>query len=280
MRLPLENPLRKLPANRHGQDYVIGDLHGCYDLLEKLLLQVAFNPHVDRLFSVGDLVDRGAYAFDCLKLLDQPWFHAVRGNHEQLMLDFFETYLATGFIDKSAFNSLKDTSYFLVNGGEWVDAFFHPQTNTMKKSFETRLKQVQQLPYILIVGEGEQRFHVVHADLLRPKDASGVLSLWTDNDLDEWHTLSAIPQDCKRGLLWSRSLMGSGSSVIDATPYPGLSITYCGHTIDKYDGELRQRLSHCCLDHGAYQSENRSQYGLMMINANTQAVHIASYLPI
>ena len=96
----------------------------------------------------------------------------------------------------------------------------------MKKSFETRLKQVQQLPYILIVGEGEHRFHVVHADLLRPKDASGVLSL------------------------------------------------------DKYDGELRQRLSHCCLDHGAYQSENRSQYGLMMINANTQAVHIASYLPI
>jgi hypothetical protein len=32
-----DNPVIKLSSNTNGHDYVIGDLHGCYDLLEKLL---------------------------------------------------------------------------------------------------------------------------------------------------------------------------------------------------------------------------------------------------
>jgi hypothetical protein len=146
----------------------------------------------------------------------------------------------------------------------------------MIKAFDTLLNHVQKLPYILIVGDNENRFNIVHADLLRPKDSSVELSLWTDNDLDKWHEASFIAETHKPSLLWSRLLMGSGSKVIDTPFYDGLSITYCGHTISKYDGELRRVLSHVCLDHGAYRSVNNSNYCLTMINANTQEVHVVS----
>ena len=51
-----DNPVLKIPYNNAGHDYVIGDLHGCYDLLEKLLEQVNFDPRCDRLFSVTYLL--------------------------------------------------------------------------------------------------------------------------------------------------------------------------------------------------------------------------------
>lgn len=52
------------------------------------LSYVGFDTAKDRLFSVGDLIDRGPKSLQCLKLLDAPWFFAVRGNHEQMMIDW------------------------------------------------------------------------------------------------------------------------------------------------------------------------------------------------
>lgn len=51
------------------------------------MLHVQLQPACDRLFSVGDLVDRGEHAIDALALLDFPWFFAVKGNHEEVMCD-------------------------------------------------------------------------------------------------------------------------------------------------------------------------------------------------
>ena len=80
------NPkVQYLPLNTLGKDYVIGDLHGCYVLLILLLHQVKFNPNVDRLISVGDLVDRGNNSLECFNLLNRPWFYSVLGNHEDLL---------------------------------------------------------------------------------------------------------------------------------------------------------------------------------------------------
>ena len=46
-------------ANPAGRDLAAGDVHGHFDTLEQALEQIAFDPVSDRLFSVGDLVDRG-----------------------------------------------------------------------------------------------------------------------------------------------------------------------------------------------------------------------------
>ena len=39
--------------------YFVGDLQGCYDELQLLLERVDFNTAQDKLYLVGDLVERG-----------------------------------------------------------------------------------------------------------------------------------------------------------------------------------------------------------------------------
>lgn len=77
------------PLNTAGRDFVVGDLHGEYDEVLAALRAVGFDRRSDRLFSVGDLVDRGAGSPRCLAFLDQPWTHAIRGNHEDMFLDLY-----------------------------------------------------------------------------------------------------------------------------------------------------------------------------------------------
>lgn len=80
------NGVRRVAANPTGRDLAVGDVHGHFIRLQQALDAVDFNPEVDRLFSVGDLVDRGPYSEQALAWLDQPWFHAVQGNHEALAI--------------------------------------------------------------------------------------------------------------------------------------------------------------------------------------------------
>lgn len=51
--------LQRFAVNQSGRDFAVGDIHGCFSKLEAALRRVGFIPEKDRLFSVGDLVDRG-----------------------------------------------------------------------------------------------------------------------------------------------------------------------------------------------------------------------------
>ena len=85
------NYLKKFCANHEGRDFVCGDIHGQLRQLYQAMADVSFDPKVDRLFSVGDLVDRGAQSKDVFELLHESWFHAVRGNHETMMFDAYQS---------------------------------------------------------------------------------------------------------------------------------------------------------------------------------------------
>ena len=61
--------------NTEGRDFVIGDLHGCFDLFLDLLEEIEFCTFTDRMFSVGDLIDRGDKSIECLRLIKKPWFY-------------------------------------------------------------------------------------------------------------------------------------------------------------------------------------------------------------
>lgn len=73
---------------------VIGDVHGMYAELKKLLEN--FNPEEDTLVFIGDLIDRGTQVkevLDCVyKLMSDPRNSVVyiRGNHENTFLDFLD----------------------------------------------------------------------------------------------------------------------------------------------------------------------------------------------
>lgn len=68
--------------------YVIGDIQGCYHALRNLLQKVAFVPGRDRLWLVGDLINRGSGTLEVLRLLagyDAQYpstIIAVLGNHD------------------------------------------------------------------------------------------------------------------------------------------------------------------------------------------------------
>jgi hypothetical protein len=75
------------PQNSNGRDFFIGDIHGKYALLTRALINLDFDFKADRLFSVGDLIDRGEASFSCLLLARKEWFMPVLGNHEQFLLN-------------------------------------------------------------------------------------------------------------------------------------------------------------------------------------------------
>lgn len=98
--------IKRFEKNTNGTDYVIGDLHGCYDLLMDKLKEISFDKSRDRLFSVGDLIDRGPKSLECLGLVYEPWFHAVRGNHEDMAVECMS---APGLMP-----------HWYENGGTWA----------------------------------------------------------------------------------------------------------------------------------------------------------------
>ena len=51
-----------------GRDLVVGDVHGEFSTLEHALEALDFQPGKDRLFSVGDLIDRGPRSGDALHM--------------------------------------------------------------------------------------------------------------------------------------------------------------------------------------------------------------------
>ncbi|MDR5899777.1 symmetrical bis(5'-nucleosyl)-tetraphosphatase [Halomonas vilamensis] len=62
--------------------YVIGDLHGCHKEFVALLETLAFNPDRDRLWLVGDLVNRGPGSLECLREARALGARCVLGNHD------------------------------------------------------------------------------------------------------------------------------------------------------------------------------------------------------
>lgn len=74
--------VKRLPANEIGRDFVVGDIHGAYNLVIQGMREVGFNGRQDRLLVVGDLIDRGPESHRVLEFLQQPYVHAVRGNHD------------------------------------------------------------------------------------------------------------------------------------------------------------------------------------------------------
>ncbi len=253
-------PIQKLPSNHLGKDYIVGDLHGCFSLLDRLMKDVSFDKDHDRLFSVGDLIDRGPESLRCLQLLADPWFYAVKGNHEDMFLELFMPYLLDNKLPSS---SVLNNSSIMDNGGEWIIDYINQAQQAMSVEFDNALELVAKMPLIYIVGDAEHRFHVIHAELTKPKAYSIDNLVYLDIDIDQFFINGTISYDLEDRLYWSRSLMKSAAADLY---YPkvqkGLSTTFCGHTIAS---NIRQKLSHVCLDTGASMSVNvDNDYGLVL----------------
>ena len=72
-------------------DYVVGDIQGCCDSLVSLLDRINFNPQIDHLYCVGDLINRGPKSLATLEFLYSlgDSVSTVLGNHDIHLISCF-----------------------------------------------------------------------------------------------------------------------------------------------------------------------------------------------
>lgn len=139
--------IKRYERNPNGRDLIVGDIHGCFDKLSKALVAIDFSPIKDRLFSVGDMVDRGPESEASLEWLAQPWFKAVRGNHEMMTIDYHHGRIPAGML--------------AVNGGAWLIAKTPAERLPFVDAFES-------LPLAIELETENGLVAIVHADCPSP----------------------------------------------------------------------------------------------------------------
>ena len=119
--------------------YAIGDIQGCFDAFTRLLARIAFDPGKDRLWLVGDLVNRGPQSLEVLRWAYQhrDSITTVLGNHDLHLLA-----LAAGVRDARSKDTVDDV----------LDA---PDVNKL-------LDWLRGRPFFVVEG----RYAMVHAGLL------------------------------------------------------------------------------------------------------------------
>jgi serine/threonine protein phosphatase 1 len=176
--------IQKFDKNKVGRDFVVGDLHGCFDALRQALANVSFNEATDRLFSVGDLVDRGGQSEESIDWIALPWFHAVRGNHEQMAIG-----IAAG---------KHDPTNYMRNGGQWFINLSQSRQQLYAAVFDA-------LPYMIEVKTDAGRVGIVHAEVLHDSWDAFVERMENPLSGREFYELKEIA-------LWGRTRIKSGST--------------------------------------------------------------------
>ena len=142
--------VQTFPPNTRGRDLITTDIHGHIRRLYHALQRADFDPSRDRVFSAGDMVNRGPDHDLLLSLLREKWFFSVRGNHDDMALAYISNIL----------NGQKNKNDLLSVGlHDWTDDI---QDDELSKIAE----EISKLPYMI---EIEQKDHkacgIVHAEV-------------------------------------------------------------------------------------------------------------------
>ena len=199
---------------------VAGDVHGRFDLLSGRLDAFDFDPELDTLVLLGDLVDRGPFSREALAWCEMPGVLRVLGNHEQLL-------------HRAVVGTRSDQSLHSQNGGAWFEAV----VDTAERQ---RWSEVLMNCPVAIeaVTPGGRRVGFVHADVPTPTWQALAPALATSRRMFDTHDLedrSSIAWRC----IWDRDRI---ERVRRATLFPhlvdgadikvaGIDHVFFGHTI-------------------------------------------------
>ncbi|MFI2812532.1 MULTISPECIES: metallophosphoesterase [Microbulbifer] len=180
--------LRRVGRNQRGRDFVVGDLHGHLQQLKLQLENIGFDGNCDRLFFVGDLVDRGPDSEQLLAMVDQRTYISIAGNHEAMML--------AGFADPA------ESALHQLNGGDW---FYSLPGDRQQRCVE----KVQQWPWAIEIDTGDGRIGLVHANLpdgdwrRMARSLAAIDAAWQAGKSPAREPLAGVA----RGILWERTLV-------------------------------------------------------------------------
>ena len=237
------NLVKRFPINTAGRDFIVGDIHGAFTLLLSAMERVGFNPETDRLFSVGDLIDRGKESARVARFLAQPYVHAVRGNHEDMLIELHEG---------DVFPEITEEHWMVQrNGlGWWIDT-------PMERKVEI-LAAIRKLPIVIEVETPRGMVGIVHAEV-----AEGL----------SWQDFTKHIQEGNKAVthtaLWGRERILKG----DTNGVVGIGRVFVGHT-PQFDGANRLGNTYA-IDTGAIFAElgRKNEAKLTMMNLlHTSAV--------
>jgi len=200
---PEENTMRVVrhALNTEGRDFIVGDIHGTFSVVAAALNGVGFVFGKDRLFSVGDLVDRGPESRRALAFATNPSIFPGLGNHEDLFLQMYE--------DGDNPPEEAVTYWTKHNGMKWWRDVPQDERLALIRAFRT-LPVVQEIETVRgLVG-------LVHAEVPHGMD---------------WQTFTAAieagDKHATKSALWGRTRIEHG----DDSGVRGIDRVFCGHTI-------------------------------------------------
>jgi len=157
-----------IPKDKGIKIFIVGDIHGRYDILKKTLKYAGYDENKDYLFATGDLIDRGTESVEVLKYItEHSRRFTVLGNHENMIIDPFSYEM------------------WVTNGG------FYTLDSLNKKglSIDWLREKVDKFPYIIDVESFFGNFRITHSEI-----PSGTTEyIFQESLLDEhsiiWNTL-------------------------------------------------------------------------------------------
>ena len=184
--------------NCQGRDFIVGDIHGMFTPFLALLEQIDFDNEKDRVFSVGDLIDRGNESHRAIEFLTKPWFFSIMGNHEYMLIE-------------SKYDKQMLTNWLEYCGGDW----WHAMPEKLKPRIR---KKLAKLPLAIEIEAPCGNVGIVHADVpLHMNWAYFIKKLQTSMEIQNYS-------------LWSRNRYKRIITDGYAAKIEGIDLVVVGHT--------------------------------------------------
>lgn len=239
--------LVSVPENVDGRDFIVGDLHGCYDELMKLLAHVNFDKNNDRLFATGDLMDRGPKTKECLELLNEKWFFSVLGNHEDLLIEKSLTLSARGELSKDDIAEVEAFGKYLPLLKKMPLAFKinHPLIDNV---FVVHSEILPEHLWPYTSEEINNKAYLAQLDVLHKKDSTQLIVDFFDKNKNK-----QLSYQNKQKLLWSRKIISAfykrHKKMIDKGDFSFMknelfstdSKIFCGHNVVPFPMKIGQQ---------------------------------------
>ncbi len=138
--------------------YVTSDIHGCYEKYTRLIERLNLKED-DRLYILGDIVDRGDGGIEVIKdVMKRENVVCLRGNHDYCASIFLEKFAVQDHSTKE--DRLKEGfKLWLEDGGAETFSSFSKLDNNEKR---TVLSFLDSLPFYEEISVNGQRFFLAH----------------------------------------------------------------------------------------------------------------------